>query len=109
MDYLQEIFAMQKEFATRVNNDRYPDTLDGRISVLATAMVHEAVELQRLTDWKWWKKSDEFDMDAAKEELVDVLHFAIQAALEIGMSAESLYKAYRRKTGINHARQDGGY
>ena len=40
-----------------MNLDRYPNDTEGRISALCTAMIHEAVELQRTTNWKWWKKT----------------------------------------------------
>jgi dimeric dUTPase (all-alpha-NTP-PPase superfamily) len=41
--------------------------------------------LQRLTAWKWWKKPVEFDRKAAKEELIDIWHFLVQASIELGM------------------------
>jgi len=56
MDILESIFSMQKELASTMDLSRYPSSVEGRISALSTAMIHEAVELQRLTSWKWWKK-----------------------------------------------------
>ena len=56
MSELGDIFEAQKKF--KAGLDRYPDGLPARISALCTAMIHEAAELQRLTDWKWWKKPE---------------------------------------------------
>jgi len=55
-DKLEEIFSLQKGLTEMMNLDRYPDDIEGRISALCTAMIHEAIELQRTTNWKWWKK-----------------------------------------------------
>ena len=77
MDMLESIFSMQKELASMMDLSRYPTSLEGKISALSTAIVHEAVELQRLTDWKWWKKPVDFDREAAKEELIDIWHFVV--------------------------------
>ena len=54
-DKLEEIFSLQKGLTEMMNLDRYPDGIEGRISALCTAMIHEAIELQRTTNWKWWK------------------------------------------------------
>ena len=51
--------------------------IEGRVAALCTAMIHEAVELQRTTNWKWWKKPTEFNQAEAKEELIDIWHFLI--------------------------------
>ena len=54
-DKLEEIFSLQKGLTEMMNLDRYPDDVEGRVAALCTAMIHEAVELQRTTNWKWWK------------------------------------------------------
>ena len=61
-DKLEEIFSLQKGLTEMMNLDRYPDDIEGRISALCTAMIHEAIELQRTTNWKWWKKPMEFNL-----------------------------------------------
>jgi len=108
-DRLQELFRLQKEFADSMNLERYPRDIEGRISALATAMVHESVELQRLTSWKWWKKPVPFDMAAARGELVDILHFLIQAFIELGMGPDDVLESYRKKNMVNRERQRSGY
>jgi hypothetical protein len=66
MDKLELIFSLQKGLAEMMNLDRYPKDVEGRISALCTAIIHEAVELQRTTSWKWWKKPTPFNIDDAK-------------------------------------------
>jgi dimeric dUTPase (all-alpha-NTP-PPase superfamily) len=109
MDTLETIFLMQKEFAAMMDLSRYPGTAEGRISALSTAIIHEAVELQRLTSWKWWKKPAPFDEASAKEELIDIWHFVVQASIELGMSPADILEEYRKKNRVNHDRQTSGY
>ena len=108
-DKLEEIFSLQKGLTEMMNLDRYPDDLEGRIAALCTAMIHEAVELQRTTNWKWWKKPTEFNKTEAREELVDIWHFLIQASLELGLTPDDILKEYQRKNEINRQRQKDGY
>ena len=108
-DKLEEIFTLQKGLTEMMNLDRYPNDTEGRVSALCTAMIHEAVELQRTTNWKWWKKPTEFNKAEAREELVDIWHFLIQASLELGLTPEDILKEYQRKNEINRQRQKDGY
>ena len=109
MDRLSEMFRMQKDLAAMMSPDRYPPGTDTRIHSLCTAIIHEAVELQRLTAWKWWKKPVPLDMEKAREELADIWHFVIQASIELGMSPDDILSEYARKHGINVNRQRTGY
>ncbi|MFB5599844.1 MAG: dUTPase [Nitrososphaeraceae archaeon] len=109
MDKLDDIFQMQQDLEKFVTSSRYPKKLEARISALSVAIIHEAVELQRLTNWKWWKKSQDFNVILAREELVDILHFVIQASLELGMSPTELVKEYSKKHHINKKRQEIRY
>ena len=108
-DKLEEIFSLQKGLTEMMNLDRYPNDVEGRISALCTAMIHEAVELQRTTNWKWWKKPTEFNKTEAREELVDIWHFLIQASLELGLTPDDILKEYQRKNEINRQRQKDDY
>lgn len=108
-DRLGEIFALQRGLAGMMNPDRYPTKTDERISALCTAVMHEAVELQRTTNWKWWKTPTEFDKTEAKEELIDIWHFVVQASLELGLTPDDILEEYRRKNEINRNRQKSGY
>jgi dimeric dUTPase (all-alpha-NTP-PPase superfamily) len=109
MDILDSIFSIQKELASMIDLSRYPTSLEGRLSVLSTAIIHEAVELQRLTSWKWWKKPTPFDSQAAKEELIDLWHFVVQASIELGMSPTDVFEEYKKKNQVNRNRQTSGY
>jgi len=109
MDTLETIFSMQKELAAMMDLSRYPGTAEGRISALSTAIIHEAVELQRLTSWKWWKKPAHLDEASARQELIDIWHFVVQASIELGMSPADILEEYRKKNRINRDRQTSGY
>jgi dimeric dUTPase (all-alpha-NTP-PPase superfamily) len=109
VDALETIFQLQKELARVTSSSRYPQRKEARISSLAMAIVHEAIELQNLTDWKWWKKSKEFNEALAKEEIIDILHFVIQASIEVGMMPTEILNEYRKKNQINIERQEKGY
>ncbi|HKZ62356.1 MAG TPA: dUTPase [Nitrososphaera sp.] len=109
MDTLEDIFSKQKELASMMDLSRYPVSVEGRVAALSTAIIHEAVELQRLTSWKWWKKPAPFDSSAAKEELIDIWHFVVQASIELGMSPADILEEYKKKNRVNRDRQTSGY
>jgi len=92
-----------------MNLDRYPKDVEDRVSVLCTAIIHEAVELQMTTNWKWWKKPTEFNLDDAREELIDIWHFVVQASIELGLTPDDIVNEYKRKNAINRQRQKTGY
>ena len=108
-DILKQIFQLQKDYTSLLKLDRYPKKQDERISVLCTAIIHEAIELQRLTSWKWWKKATPIDIELAKEELIDIWHFVVQASLELGLTPEDILSEYERKNQINRQREATGY
>ncbi|MGB7637308.1 MAG: dUTPase [Nitrososphaeraceae archaeon] len=119
-DMLKTIFQKQKELHQTIMT--YSTTIDSqyskkflslsneeRISALCTAIIHEAVELQRLTNWKWWRKMLEFDENQAKEELIDIWHFVVDASIELGMTPQNILDEYVKKNQINKDRQKNGY
>ncbi len=108
-DKLDSIFSLQKGLTDMMNLDRYPKDTEGRVSALCTAIIHEAVELQRTTNWKWWKIPAAFNEVEAREELIDVWHFVIQASLELNLTPDDILKEYERKNEINRQRQKDGY
>ncbi len=112
MDMLEEIFDMQKEYLKILSlkhNEFTAYSKEERVSRLCIAIIHEACELQDLTEWKWWKNKHGFDTSKAREELVDILHFVIQIALELDMSANDLFNEYKKKNIINRERQVNDY
>ena len=108
-DRLDSIFSLQKGLADMMNLDRYPKDTEDKVSALCTAIMHEAVELQRLTNWKWWKTPTEFNEKEAREELIDVWHFVVQASLELNLTPDDILKEYEKKNEINRQRQKDGY
>lgn len=119
-DMLKTIFQKQKELHQTIMT--YSPSIDSqyskkflslsneeRISALCTAIIHEAVELQRLTNWKWWRKMLEFDENQAKEELIDIWHFVVDASIELGMTPQNILDEYVKKNQINKDRQKNGY
>ena len=106
---MEKAFGLQKGLADMMNLDRYPADTEGRISALCIAIIHEAVELQRTTNWKWWKAPTKFNQREAREELIDIWHFVIQASIELGLSPEDIIQEYKRKNDINRQRQKDGY
>src|SRR5690349_12482805 len=117
---LKTIFQKQKELHQTIMT--YSPSIDSqyskkflslskeeRLSALCTAIIHEAVELQRLTNWKWWKKTVEFDKNHATEELIDIWHFVIDASIELEMTPYDILTAYIAKNQINRDRQKNGY
>ena len=71
-DRLDEIFKLQKGLSEIMKLDRYPKDAESRVSALCTAIMHEAVELQRTTNWKWWKTPTEFNQNEARK-LLEIL------------------------------------
>ena len=108
-DRLETIFKLQKDLSQMMKLDRYPKDSEGRISALCTAIMHEAVELQRTTNWKWWKTSTPFNVSEAREELIDIWHFVIQASLELKLTPDDILEEYKKKNEINRERQRIGY
>lgn len=108
-DMLAAIFRKQKEFVTMIKHDRFPATKEERISNLCTAIIHEAVELQRLTNYKWWKTPVNFDEKKAREELIDIWHFVVQASIELGMEPKDILDEYQKKNLVNRQRQMNDY
>jgi dimeric dUTPase (all-alpha-NTP-PPase superfamily) len=108
-DRLYTIFTLQKGLSEMMNLDRYPKDSEGRVSALSTAIMHEAVELQRTTNWKWWKTPSKFNEAEAREELIDIWHFVVQASIELNLTPDDIVDEYKKKNEINRERQRNGY
>ena len=86
------------------------EPFDGyRVFMLSTALVHEAIELQRETNWKWWKKESVMDKEKIQEEIIDIWHFLIQISIESGMDSKKIMEKYMEKNEENLKRQIKGY
>ncbi len=86
------------------------EPFDGyRVFMLSTALVHEAIELQRETNWKWWKKEITLDKEKIQEEIIDIWHFLIQRSIESGLDSKRVMEKYIEKNEENLKRQLKGY
>ena len=113
-DKQNELFKKQLGNTAAVNKMRnlyeIKEPFDGyRIFMLSTALLHEAVELQRETNWKWWKKETKMDIDKVQEEIIDIWHFVIQVSIEAGLDSKKIIEKYMEKNRENLARQERGY
>lgn len=109
---LEEIFQLQYDLAKRIGVDHKNLTPEERIQWVlnySRALQQEVAELIDSMPWKWWAKYQEFDLQNARVEVVDIFHFLVSIAQTLGMSAEDVYVAYCKKNHINHQRQDSGY
>lgn len=113
LDKLTELFEMQYVLIDKIRDrkDHEMSNAEREMRFFNTcgAIIHEAVECRDTTNWKGWKKPNPFDITNAKEELVDVLHFVVQASIDLGMTADDVYREFKRKHDINMNRQRTGY
>jgi len=111
-DQLCELFRMQK-----LLNERIGVKTDGMsepekvkwILNYCRAMTQEIAELTDSVPWKWWAKYQKFDEQNARVEVVDLFHFLISMAQVLGMTADDVFNAYRKKNEVNLRRQESGY
>lgn len=112
MDKLEEMFAMQKALNKRIGVDREtysPEEMTTWVINYSRAMQQEIAELIDSVPWKWWAKYQKLDLQNARVEVVDIFHFLISIAQVLGMSAEDIFEAYRKKNQVNFERQESGY
>ena len=110
----RELFKKQLKNTTAVNKMKKlyetEEPFEGyRIFMLSSALLHEAVELQRETNWKWWKSETKLNKDKIHEEIIDMWHFLIQVSIEAGLDSKALIEKYLDKNKENLKRQETGY
>ncbi len=118
-DDLEFLFEKQTElFSKQLKNTenkmaniyKKGEPFDGyRLFMLSTALIHEAIELQRETNWKWWKKEGTLDYSKIQEEIIDIWHFLLQISIEAGLNPKSVVEKYSHKNKENLDRQVKGY
>lgn len=87
----------------------FPTIKENLLTDTCNFIAEEAFELKRHFNYKSWKNWKEPNSVKAKEELIDIFHFVMQAAILLGMSADDIVLAYREKNKTNHERQSGDY
>ena len=113
-DKLEEIFALQKSLNARIGVDTdkvqlSPEEQTKWLLNYCRAIQQETAELTDSVPWKWWAKYQKLDLENAKVEVVDLMHFLVSAAQVLGMDAAEFHRMYAAKHAVNHARQDAGY
>ena len=73
------------------------------------ALQQEVSELVDCVPWKWWAHYQKEDIEHAKIELIDIIHFVISLAQTLGMSADDVFNTYIQKNAVNFHRQETGY
>ena len=111
-DQFRELFRMQRALNQRigVNTDTMTEEEKTKwVLNYSRAMTQEMAELTDSVAWKWWAKYQKFDEQNARVEVVDLFHFLISTAQDLGMSADDVFQAYCKKNEVNFQRQDSGY
>jgi dimeric dUTPase (all-alpha-NTP-PPase superfamily) len=114
---------MQKMLADRYGHNTYDK--DGGYDLkkagewlydLINCISNELEELRNCIYWKHWckeaKDGRQFeirDLENAKIEVVDILHFFLEMCLCLKMNSNTLFELYTKKNEVNHERQDTGY
>ena len=113
-DKLDDIFKLQNELNCRIGVNaqeifRDPEAMRTWVLNYSRALGQELAELVDSTPWKWWAKYQEMDLQNARVEIIDMLHFLVSLAQVTGMSADDVFELYTKKHKLNHERQDMGY
>jgi dimeric dUTPase (all-alpha-NTP-PPase superfamily) len=108
MDRLKDLFRRQIGFQYLIGN--FPLIIERQkyINEQALALIVETTEALQETNWKSWKKSNGYNEEKFKEELIDCWHFLINLTLTV-MSDEEFYKKFIEKNDINYKRQSENY
>ncbi len=111
-DFLKSLFSLQAELNRRIGVDTTALPQEQKTEWVLNycrAMQQEIAELTDSVPWKWWAKYQQFDMQNARVEVIDLFHFLISLAQVLDMSADDVYTLYCSKHRVNHQRQDSGY
>ncbi|MDD7551030.1 MAG: dUTPase [Eubacteriales bacterium] len=108
-DKLDVIFSLQNALDRDIEQRRGLEGISREewLQKDAIAIFVELGELLCEVNYKWWKNKKPVNEDAAREELVDVLHFLISMCIRMGMTADDLYNGYVSKNKENFDRQYG--
>lgn len=107
----QDIIDIRKQVHALVNDQAEifaKSTLGRWLRNYTTALNAEGEELLEEFPWKWWSK-DAINIQNARVEVVDIMHFLLSIANLLGMTSEDLYDLYCKKWGVNIERQRKGY
>ncbi len=113
MDKLEEMFKMQHDLNVRILGSNADQLMTENVTEwllkYTRALQQEVSELIDCVPWKWWAHYQKEDIEHAKIELIDIIHFVISLAQTLGMSADDVFNTYMKKNAVNFHRQDTGY
>ena len=96
-------YGQESNLHTKLGNFLIKDMIDAAIQELAESV-------QTLKNWKARKQTEmQSDVEHWKEEMVDALHFYVEALLLAGVTSEELYNLYFKKNKVNQFRQKSQY
>lgn len=109
VDKLSHIFELQNAFDSALSEKRDLGHITRQewMQKEILAVLSELAELLDEVQFKWWKNPTPMNEEAAKEELVDILHFFVSMCLKMDMDADELYRRYLEKNKENFDRQEG--
>ncbi len=113
--HYSKIFKQDVKFSDEVfeGGEHNIHTKEGNYLIrdMLNATVQEIGEaVQVLKNWKAWKQTEmPSDADHFKEELIDALHFFVEALILAGLTPETIYDLYFKKNEVNHFRQESKY
>jgi hypothetical protein len=115
IDRLASILGLQEYNQTHVYGDgTSPRDYDDlrKIEFIKTNVLAATDELHELLSevgWKPWASSRHINIEAARSEAIDVLHFVNNLFIALEMDAEMIDRLYHRKSDKNVSRQEAGY
>lgn len=101
---LEEILDLQRSLMLECRADELPDDL--LLYITLNNIIGESTEAAAFFGdiTKPWKKSLGVSLDEVQEELIDILHFLLQAFIIVGMDASAVMELYRIKNRVNFRR-----
>ena len=111
-DEVVEIRNLHKVWTKQTTEFFEKESFDGeRIFRLCSFLIHEAVELQQETKWKWWKAPENYKIDYENRnvEIADLWHVLIQLSIEAGLTADDVMWHFNKKHEANIKRQEDRY
>lgn len=104
-----ELFADLEEAGDAIEDRSAAEAVTNFMQWNDKALVHEMVEMESETGWKPWAKGAYVNVQAARGEWIDMLHFMLNGALVLGMDAQMIREMYDAKHAKNEARQNAEY
>ena len=110
-NYLKDMFKRQINFQKRfydipIKKNKFNEYE----KLMLTSIIVEAVEAIDWLNWKPWKKTKKkLNRYEFLNEIIDIQHFVINAAIGVGCESDEFYKLFINKNLENADRQKRGY